>query len=210
MANIFDIFKSIENERNTNENAPVSFIVACLGNPGKEYEHTRHNAGFMCAERISEKYSVKIDRVKFNALCGEVYFGKTRALIIKPQTYMNLSGEAVRAAVDFYKLDPKTQLLVVYDDIYLDVGKLRIRAKGSAGGHNGIKSINFQLGTEEYARIRLGVGKPPVGYDMPSWVLGKLPESDKEAFSEALCRAVEAVDMIARGELSAAMNKYSK
>lgn len=209
MGNIFDIFKSIEKEKKT-ETSPISFIVACLGNPGKEYERTRHNAGFMCAEYLSEKKGIKIDRGRFKSLCGEFYFGDKRALIIKPQTYMNLSGEAVREAIDFYKLDPATQLLVVYDDIYLDVGKLRIRAKGSDGGHNGIKSINYQLGTDTYARIRVGVGKPPAGWDMPSWVLGKIPENEQESFFGALERAAEAVEMIVRGDLQNAMNKHSK
>ena len=141
MSNIFDIFKSIEKEKNASVGA-ISFVVVCLGNPGKEYERTRHNAGFMCAEYLSEKRGITIDRGRFKSLCGEFTLGGKRVLVIKPQTYMNLSGEAVREVMDFYKLDPATQLLVIYDDIYLDVGKLRIRAKGSDGGHNGIKSIN--------------------------------------------------------------------
>ncbi|MBR2460872.1 MAG: aminoacyl-tRNA hydrolase, partial [Clostridia bacterium] len=183
---------------------------ACLGNPGREYERTRHNAGFMCAEYLSEKHNVTVDRGRFKSLCGDFYFGEKRALLIKPQTYMNLSGEAVREAIDFYKLDPSKQLLVVYDDIYLDVGKLRIRAKGSDGGHNGIKSISYQLSTDEFSRIRIGVGKPPVGWDMPSWVLGKIPENDQEKFFEALGRAAEAVEVIVKGDLQGAMNRYSK
>ena len=209
MGNIFDIFKSIENEKKPDV-GPVKFIVACLGNPGRDYERTRHNAGFMCAEYLSEKHKTSIDRGRFKSLCGEMRFGETRALIMKPQTFMNLSGEAVRDAVEFYKLDPATQLLVVYDDIYLDVGKLRIRAKGSDGGHNGIKSINYQLGTDVYPRIRIGVGKPPAGWDMPSWVLGKIPENDREAFFDSLGRATEALEMIVNGDLQGAMNRYSK
>jgi PTH1 family peptidyl-tRNA hydrolase len=209
MGNIFDIFKSIEGEKKP-QNGPVSFVVACLGNPGKEYDRTRHNAGFMCAEYLAEKNGVAIDRGRFKSLCGEFMLGGKRALVIKPQTYMNLSGEAVREAIDFYKLDPATQLLVVYDDIYLDVGKLRIRAKGSDGGHNGIKSINYQLATDTYARIRIGVGKPPAGWDMPSWVLGRIPEIDQKAFFESLERAAAAVGMIVGGDLQGAMNKYSK
>ena len=209
LSNIFDIFKSIESEKKP-QSGPVSFVIACLGNPGRDYERTRHNAGFMCAEYLSEKKNVTVDRGRFKSICGEFNFGGKRALLIKPQTYMNLSGEAVREAMDFYKLDPATQLLVVYDDIYLDVGKLRIRAKGSDGGHNGIKSINYQLGTDTYARIRVGVGKPPVGWDMPSWVLGKIPENDQKLFFEALERAAEAVEMIVGGNLQGAMNKYSK
>lgn len=208
MSNIFDIFKSLETEKK--QTGPISFVVACLGNPGKEYDRTRHNAGFMCAEYLSEKKGVAVDRGRFKALCGEFVFNGKRALVIKPQTYMNLSGEAVRDAMEFYKLDPATQLLVVYDDIYLDVGKLRIRSKGSDGGHNGIKSITYQLGTDEYARIRIGVGKPPAGWDMPSWVLGRIPENDQKTFFEALERAAAAVEMIVGGDLQGAMNKYSK
>ncbi len=209
MSGIFDIFKSIENDREAVSRS-VSFIVACLGNPGSEYERTRHNAGFMCADRLAEIHGIRIDKKRFGALCGDVCLGDKRALIIKPQTFMNLSGNSVREAMDFYKLDPTTQLLVIYDDIYLDVGRLRIRAKGSDGGHNGIKSINECLGCDEYARIRIGVGKPPVGHDLPSWVLGRFPKEQLEDLSGALERAAEATELIVGGELSNAMNKYSK
>ena len=209
MGDIFDIFKSIEKEKSAPVGA-VSFVIACLGNPGREYERTRHNAGFMCAEYLAEKHGVSVDRGRFKSLCGEFNFGGKRALLLKPQTYMNLSGEAVREAMDFYKLDPATQLLVIYDDIYLDVGKLRIRAKGSDGGHNGIKSINYQLKTDTYARIRVGVGKPPAGWDMPSWVLGRIPENDQKEFFDALERAAFATEMIVSGNMQNAMNKYSK
>ena len=209
MGDIFDIFKSIEKEKKASAGA-ISFVIACLGNPGRDYDRTRHNAGFMCAEYLSEKYGVAVDRGRFKSLCGEFNFGGKRALLIKPQTYMNLSGEAIREAMDFYKLDPATQLLVIYDDIYLDVGKLRIRAKGSDGGHNGIKSINYQLKTDTYARIRIGVGKPPAGWDMPSWVLGRIPETDQKDFFDALERAAAATEMIVSGNMQNAMNKYSK
>lgn len=209
MSGIFDIFKSIENDREAVSRS-VSFIVACLGNPGSEYERTRHNAGFMCADRLAEIHGIRIDKKRFGALCGDVCLGGKRALIIKPQMFMNLSGNSVCEAMDFYKLDPTTQLLVIYDDIYLDVGRLRIRAKGSDGGHNGIKSINECLGCDEYARIRIGVGKPPVGHDLPSWVLGRFPKELLEDFSGALERAAEATELIVGGELSNAMNKYSK
>ena len=208
MSNIFDLFKSIEAERS--EPAPISYVVAFLGNPGKDYARTRHNAGFMCAEYLSEKKGVSIDRGRFKALCGEAVLGGKRVLLLKPQTFMNLSGESVREAMSFYKLDPKDSLLVVYDDIYLDVGRLRIRTKGSDGGHNGIKSITYQLGTDEYARIRIGVGKPPQGGDMPSWVLGNIPEKDRKVFFDSIGRASEAIEMMLRGDIQGAMNKYSK
>lgn len=207
MSGIFDIFKSIEKERGSV--APISFVIACLGNPGSEYERTRHNAGFMCADRIAEMCGVRIDKKRFDALCADVHLGGRRALLIKPQTFMNRSGISVREVMDFYKLEPATGLLVIYDDIYLDVGHLRIRAKGSDGGHNGIKSINECVGSE-YARIRIGVGKPPAGGDMVSWVLGGLPREAQDEFSEAVGRAAKAAELIVAGELSSAMNSYSK
>ncbi len=211
MSGIFDIFKSIESERERAK-APIGapeFIVAMLGNPGKEYSRTRHNAGFMCAEYYSEKNNVKIDRAKFKALTAEVMMGGKKTLLLLPQTFMNLSGESVREALDFYKLDAKTQLLVIYDDIYLDTGKLRIREKGSDGGHNGIKSIIYHTGTDVFQRIRVGVGKPPSGYSMPDWVLGRIPENEQERFFDALPRAVAAAELIAAGKLNEAMNKYN-
>lgn len=207
MSNIFDIFKSIEKEK-----TPVGkpeLVIAFLGNPGAEYARTRHNAGFMCAEYISEKYGIKMDRARFKALTGEAVFGGKKVLFLKPQTYMNLSGESVKEALSFYKLDSEAQLLVVYDDVYLDTGKLRIREKGSAGGHNGIKSIIYHTETENFARVRIGVGKPPAGYPMPDWVLGKLPENEKERFFESLERAAKAVETIASGKFTEAMNKYN-
>ena len=143
MGNIFDIFKSIEKEKSEVKTGAPEKLVVFLGNPGSEYARTRHNAGFMLSEYISEKKGIRIDRLRFKALTGEAMLGGVKTLLIKPQTYMNLSGEAVRQALDFYKLDPETQMIVVYDDIYLDAGKLRIREKGTDGGHNGIKNILY-------------------------------------------------------------------
>ncbi len=207
MSDIFDIFKSIEKEKTTV--GKPELIMAFLGNPGNEYVQTRHNAGFMCAGYISKKYGIAMDRLKFRALTGEASFGGKKVLFLKPQTYMNLSGESVKEALSFYKLDPEERLLVVYDDIYLDTGKLRIREKGSAGGHNGIKSIIAHTGTENFARIRIGVGKPPVGYSMPDWVLGRIPENERERFSNGLERAVAAAELIAEGRFTEAMNRYN-
>ncbi len=210
MADIFDIFKSLEKEKaeKTPMGAP-EFVIAFLGNPGSEYAKTRHNAGFMCAEYISEAHGIVMDRFKFKALCGEALFGGKKTLFLKPQTYMNLSGESVRDALNFYKLDPRSQLLVVYDDIYIDTGRVRIREKGSDGGHNGIKSIVSNLGSDGFKRIRLGVGKPPQGYSMPDWVLGRLPENETEIFKAAVERAAKAAELIVGDRFNEAMNKYN-
>ena len=209
MGNIFDIFKSIEKEKSEVKTGAPEKLVVFLGNPGSEYARTRHNAGFMLSEYISEKKGIRIDRLRFKALTGEAMLGGVKTLLIKPQTYMNLSGEAVRQALDFYKLDPETQMIVVYDDIYLDAGKLRIREKGTDGGHNGIKSIIEHTSTTSFQRIRVGVGAPPKGYPMPDWVLGVIPEKDREAFFESLERADKALELMLAGKLSEAMNKYN-
>ena len=209
MGNIFDIFKSIEKEKAEVKTGAPEKLVVFLGNPGSEYARTRHNAGFMLSEYISEKKGIRIDRLRFKALTGEAMLGGVKTLLIKPQTYMNLSGEAVRQALDFYKLDPETQMIVVYDDIYLDAGKRRIREKGTDGGHNGIKSIIEHTSTTSFQRIRVGVGAPPKGYPMPDWVLGVIPEKDREAFFESLERADKALELMLAGKLSEAMNKYN-
>lgn len=209
MAGIFDIFKSIEKERMSVPVGAPEMVIAFLGNPGSEYLRTRHNAGFMCAEYLEESAKLTIDRLKFHSLTAETVFGGKKVLLMKPQTYMNNSGEAVREAISFYKLSPETQLLVVYDDISLDIGRLRIREKGSDGGQKGVKSIIYQLGTDVFPRIRIGVGKPPAGYSIVEWVLGRIPETDRESFFSALKRAAAAVETIAAGRLSEAMNKFN-
>ena len=209
MAGIFDIFKSIEKERTSVPIGAPGMVIAFLGNPGSEYSRTRHNAGFMCAEYIEESKKLPIDKLKFHALTAEAVFGGKKVFLMKPQTYMNRSGEAVRDAVSFYKLDPEKQLLVVYDDISLDTGRIRIREKGSDGGQKGMKDIIYQLGTEVFPRIRIGVGKPPAGYSIVDWVLGHIPEAERERFFSAVERAALAVEAIAAGRLSEAMNKYN-
>ena len=209
MGNIFDIFKSIENEKADIKTGAPEKVIAFLGNPGTQYARTRHNAGFMLADFISEKENVKIDRARFKALTAEAMLGGKKVLLIKPQTYMNLSGDAVREALSFYKLEADKDLIVIYDDIYLDAGKLRIREKGSDGGHNGIKSIIYQTGTDGFKRIRVGVGKPPKGYSMPDWVLGNIPERDQKAFFESLARAYSALLLMIADKTEEAMNKYN-
>ena len=187
----------------------LTWIVAGLGNPGLEYENTRHNAGFLTMDELAKQCGVKLDQMKFKSDCGEAMLGEVRCLLMKPTTYMNLSGDAIAAAANFYKIPPE-QVLVIYDDISLPPGKLRLRRKGSAGGHNGIKSIIAQLGTEEFPRIRVGVGaKPNPQYDLADWVLSKFSEEDMTALQPALEHAADAAKKIVSGDMNGAMNLYS-
>lgn len=185
------------------------WLVAGLGNPGMQYEGTRHNAGFAALDHLAAKYGVAIDRAKFKALCGQANIAGKRVLLLKPQTFMNLSGEAVAAAAHFYKL-PVTRILVLFDDISLPVGRLRVRRKGSAGGHNGIKSIIEQCGSSDFPRVKIGVGnKPRPDYDLAKWVLGRMAETDRPTFAEALDHAVGAVEELLQNGTGSAMNIYN-
>ena len=186
-----------------------AWLVVCLGNPGGEYENTRHNVGFMVADELGERKNIPIQRLKFRALTALTELGGEKALIMKPVTYMNLSGEAVRQAADFYKVEPG-HVLVVSDDVALPVGKLRIRKGGSAGGHNGLKSIIQHLGTDQFPRLRLGVGeKPHPDYDMADWVLGKFVGEDKKAIDAAVERAADAVECYLRDGADRAMSRFN-
>lgn len=206
---IFDLFKQIESGSAGNLHGKLTWIVAGLGNPGLEYENTRHNAGFLTMDELAKQCGVKLDQMKFKSDCGEAMLGEVRCLLMKPTTYMNLSGDAIAAAANFYKIPPE-QVLVIYDDISLPPGKLRLRRKGSAGGHNGIKSIIAQLGTEEFPRIRVGVGaKPNPQYDLADWVLSKFSEEDMTALQPALEHAADAAKKIVSGAMNGAMNLYS-
>lgn len=206
---IFDLFKQIESGSAGNLHGKLTWIVAGLGNPGLEYENTRHNAGFLTMEELAKQCGAKLDQMKFKSDCGEAMLGDVRCLLMKPTTYMNLSGDAIAAAANFYKIPPE-QVLVIYDDISLPPGKLRLRRKGSAGGHNGIKSIIAQLGTEEFPRIRVGVGtKPNPQYDLADWVLSKFSEEDMKALQPALEHAADAAKKIVSGDMNGAMNLYS-
>ena len=206
---IFDLFKQIESGSAGNLHGRLTWIVAGLGNPGLEYENTRHNAGFLTMEELAKQCGAKLDQMKFKSDCGEAMLGEVRCLLMKPTTYMNLSGDAIAAAANFYKIPPE-QVLVIYDDISLPPGKLRLRRKGSAGGHNGIKSIIAQLGTEEFPRIRVGVGaKPNPQYDLADWVLSKFSEEDMTALQPALEHAADAAVKIVGGDMNTAMNLYS-
>lgn len=206
--NIFDLFKKIEST-SPNVNAPIEFLIAGLGNPGKEYDRTRHNVGFVAIDAMAESLSARIDRAKYRALICEVNLGGKRGLLMKPQTFMNLSGAAIAEAASFYKIPPE-KVLVLVDDISLAPGQMRIRRKGSAGGHNGLKSIIAELGSQEFPRIKLGVGqKPSPDYDLVNWVLGKMPEADEKAFLSILPDVTAAATLIVKGEIEAAMCKFS-
>ena len=186
------------------------FIIAGLGNPDRQYEGTRHNAGFDVIDRIAEKYNIAVDTKKHRACIGKGIIGGQKVLLAKPQTYMNLSGESIRSLVDYYKIDEENELLVVYDDISLDVGQLRIRAKGSAGGHNGIKNIIAHLGTQVFPRIKVGVGEKPKGYDLADYVLGHFSKAERERMEEGYDNAVRAAEMIVSGQLNEAMNEFNR
>jgi PTH1 family peptidyl-tRNA hydrolase len=186
------------------------FIIVGLGNPTAEYEGTRHNVGFDVIDAIADKYNISMTERKHRAFCGKGIISGQKVLLIKPQTYMNLSGESVRSALDFYKVDPESEILVIYDDVSLGVGQLRIRKKGSAGGHNGIKNIIAHLGTSTFLRIKVGVGEKPKEYDLADYVLGHFSKEDKEIMKDGYKDAAEAVEMILLGDIEAAMNQFNK
>ena len=186
------------------------FIIAGLGNPDRQYEGTRHNAGFDVIDRIAEKYNIAVDTKRHRAYIGKGIIEGQKVILAKPQTCMNLSGESIRSLVDYYKVDEENELLVIYDDISLDVGQLRIRAKGSAGGHNGIKNIIAHLGTQIFPRIKVGVGEKPKGYDLADYVLGHFSKSEREMMDEGYDNAVRAAELILSGQLNEAMNEFNR
>ena len=187
----------------------ASWLLVCLGNPGDKYENTRHNVGYMVADEVAERQRAPIQKLKFKALTNLLTISGEKVLVMKPITYMNLSGEAVRQAVDFYKVAPD-HVLVVSDDTALPVGKLRIRKGGSAGGHNGLKNIIQHLGTDQFPRVRVGVGeKPHPDYDMADWVLGKFVGEDKKAIDAAVKRAADAIECILSDGLDKSMNRFN-
>ena len=204
-----DLFKKISSGGAQSAGKP-EYIVAGLGNPGKEYEQTRHNAGFLAIDFVAEKLGARINRAKYNALCAEVKIGDKNVLLMKPQTYMNLSGTSICEAAAFYKI-PTDRILVLCDDITQNPGKLRIRKSGSAGGHNGLKNIIEYGGSDQFPRIRIGVGaKPTPEYDLAAWVTGKMPDEDKKAIEDRFGDIEKAIPLILAGEFEKAMCLYNK
>ncbi len=205
MDKLFSLFKQIETEKAPA--APIDFMVVGLGNPGDKYRYTRHNTGFLALSYMAQKLNFDISKARFNALCGEAMLGTHRTLFLLPQTFMNNSGEAVRPAMDFYKI-PVERVLVVYDDISLPCGKLRIRPSGSAGGHNGIKSIIEHTGSENFPRIKIGVGeKPHPEMNLADWVLSGFSQEERAVLFEKFDKAYQAATLIADGKINEAMNR---
>lgn len=186
------------------------YIIAGLGNPTREYEGTRHNIGFMAIDAIADRYQIGMMECRHRALIGKGRINGARVVLVKPLTYMNLSGEAVRAVADYYKIDEKSELIVIYDDVSLDVGQIRIRKKGSAGGHNGIKNIIAQFGHDTFARIKIGVGEKPKGYDLADYVLGHFSKEELQVMADSLERVDSAVGLMIEGRVDEAMNRYNK
>ena len=185
------------------------YIIAGLGNPGKKYEHTRHNVGFDVMDVLAEKYNIRMDEKKYKAICGKGMIGSEKVVLVKPQTFMNLSGESIAEAVNFYKVDPASELLVIFDDISLAPGRIRIRKKGSAGGHNGIKSIQAHIKSQEFDRIRIGIDKD-ARIPTVDWVLGKIRKEDAQAYQESIEQAAKAAVFALQHSFADAMNQFNK
>lgn len=205
---IFDIFDRISSDSQTGR-GKIEYIIAGLGNPGLEYEGSRHNAGFFVMDTLTEQVGADINRLRFKGKTGEAVIGGKRCLLLKPTTYMNLSGESVVQALEFYKLGVES-LIVIYDDISLEPGKLRIRRKGSHGGHNGMRSIIDLTGRDDFQRVKIGVGKKPhPDYDLAKWVLGKFSKDDAEKMKQSAENACECLKLMVQGKTDEAMNKYN-
>ena len=187
----------------------IDYLIVGLGNPGKKYETTRHNAGFICIDKISDEEKIDVKKLKFHALIGDGYINSHKVILMKPQTMMNNSGQAIKECATFYKI-PVENIIVIYDDISLEPGKLRIRRKGSAGGHNGIKSIISHLGSENFPRLKIGVGaKPHPDYDLVDWVLGSFPKDQLKSINDACENAYNAIKIMLTGDIDAAMSKFN-
>lgn len=186
------------------------YIIVGLGNPGKEYNNTRHNIGFDVIDKLAEQEKIDVLEKKHKAVIGKGYIAGQKCILAKPHTFMNLSGESVRELIGYYKVDEKDELIVISDDISLDVGQLRIRKKGSAGGHNGLKNIIAQLGHDTFVRVKMGVGEKPKGWDLADYVLGHFSAEERRAEDEAAVRAADAVRMIITDGADAAMNEFNR
>lgn len=185
------------------------YLIAGLGNPSSQYENTRHNVGFDAIDYVAKENNISIDTKKHKALIGKGVISGQKVILAKPQTFMNLSGESIREIVNYYNINPETQLLVLFDDISLDVGRIRIRKKGSAGGHNGIKNIISQLGTQNFARVKIGVGDKPVYMDLVDYVLGHFSREERKIINEAICNVEEITKLILQDDFDRAMNLYN-
>ena len=206
---IADIFKKLESERTPAPQGAVEYIICGLGNPGTQYEGTRHNIGFMTIDTLCEKYKLDCKKLRFKSLTCDAMISGKRCLIMKPTTFMNNSGEAVTEAMSFYKIPPE-RTIIVFDDISLEPGKLRIRRKGSDGGHNGIKSIIYLSGSDMFPRIKMGVGaKPHPDYNLADWVLGHYKKEQAEALETAMDNAVSSIELMVGGKMNEAMNKFN-
>lgn len=203
------MFNRFRKQTNTGAVGTPEFLVVGLGNPGKQYTLTRHNSGFLCIDMLSEKLNFRVDRLKFKSLVADTTINGHRCIVMKPQTYMNNSGEAVRECANFYKIKPEN-IIVIYDDISLDVGKLRIRRKGTDGGHNGIKSIIYHLNSDQFPRIKVGCGKKPhPDYDLADWVLSEFKKDEQKALEPALQNACKAIELLLDNQIDKAMNLYN-
>ena len=185
------------------------YMIAGLGNPGREYQNTRHNIGFDVIDRIADAYHIEMSDKKHKAISGRGVIDGTKVILVKPQTYMNLSGESIRQIADYYDVDTTEELIVIHDDISLDVGQIRIRTKGSAGGHNGLKNIILNLGHDRFARIKVGVGEKPKGYDLADYVLGHFTTEERKVLETSGEHADEAVRMVLAGDPEGAMNRFN-
>ena len=212
MSGIWDRIKGIlgwgKREPGKREDDRVMYIIAGLGNPTREYEKTRHNVGFEVIDVLADMLGTTVEEKKFKGCYGRGIIGGEKVLLLKPQTFMNLSGESIRAASDFYKVDPE-HIIIIYDDISLDVGQLRIRKKGSAGGHNGIKNIIAHLGTQEFPRIKVGVGDKPKKMDLADYVLSRFSKEDRAAMEDAFKEAAKAVEVMITEGMDIAMNQFN-
>ena len=199
-----------KDRKETEEDTQIMYMIAGLGNPTRKYEKTRHNIGFDTIDAIAEKYNITVNEIKGKSMCGRGMIGSQKVLLVKPQTYMNNSGEAVGMLLNFYKLDPASQLLVIYDDISLEPGNIRIRLKGSAGGHNGMKNIIAHANTQEFARIKIGIGQKPEKWDLADYVLSRFTDEERKKVDSAITDAVAAAELILSDDAAQAMNLYNK
>ena len=203
------MFNKFRRNTSTAPSGAPEFLVVGLGNPGNKYTLTRHNAGFLCLDMLADKLNFRIDRLKFKALICDTTVNGHRCIIMKPQTFMNNSGEAVRECAAFYKI-PAEKVIVIYDDISLDVGKLRIRRKGTDGGHNGIKSIIYHLNSDQFPRIKVGCGKKPhPDFDLADWVLSEFKKDEQKALEPALDNACKALELLLDNQIDKAMNQFN-